>query len=290
MTELVPPSGFAAARPLAVRWAARSARGGRENNEDSYLVARLQRSFETLSTNVPASELPRRLDRDGWLLAVADGLGGLASGEVASALAISAGARFVLDQSRWNLRLEEQDLRDLVERARAVFQAIDESVAARAAERSELAGMATTLTAAYVIERALVLLHVGDSRAYLWRGGELQQLTRDQTLAQRLADEGAISQDAVAGHRLRHVLQQALGRPERELEVEVVREQVQPGDRLLLATDGLVETVSDEEIAAMLRATPSDERACLEITDRALARHAADNVTVVLASFAEPRS
>ena len=284
------PVGPAEPRPLEVRWAARTDRGGRPNNEDSHLVARLHRSFDALATNVSATDLPRRLNQDGWLLAVADGLGGMASGEVASALALSAGVRFVLDEARWNLRLDEAELRELLERARRIFHAIDERVAARAAEDASHAGMATTLTGAYVIERVLVLLHVGDSRAYLLRGGALSRLTRDQTLAQRLADEGAIPQDAVAGHHLRHILRQALGRPERRLEVDVLREELAAGDRLLLATDGLTEVLADSEIAAILRAASSEERACLELVDRALARHAPDNVTVVLASFVEPAS
>lgn len=283
-----PLSAPVPAPPFAVRWAARSDRGGRSNNEDSHVVARLRRSFETLSTNVPAGDLARRLEQDGWLLAVADGLGGLASGEVASALAISAGTRFVLDEMRWNLRLDAAELGALVERARRILRAIDERVAERAAQHDDLAGMATTLTGAYVIERMLLLLHVGDSRAYLQRDAELRRLTRDQTLAQRLADEGAIPQEAVAGHRLRHILQQALGRPERELEIEVLREDLRPGDRLLLATDGLTEVLSDEEIGEVLRGRATVEGACLELVDRALARHAPDNVTVVLAAFAEP--
>jgi protein phosphatase len=283
-----PLDEIALARPLEVRWAARSERGGRPNNEDSHLVARLHRSFDALSTNVPAADLPRRLEQEGWLLAVADGLGGLASGEVASALAMSAGTRFVLDEARWNLRLDERELRELLDRARRIFHAIDEQVAERAAENAHYAGMATTLTGAYVIGRVLVLLHVGDSRAYLLRGGELRRLTHDQTIAQRLADEGAIPQEAVAGHHFRHILRQALGRPERPLEIDVLREELAPDDRLLLATDGLTEVVADPEIAAVLRSTKSEERACLELVDRALARRAQDNVTAVLATFSEP--
>jgi protein phosphatase len=271
-----------------LRWAARSDRGGRPDNEDSYLVGRVHRAFDALATNVPGSALPRRLEQDGWLLGVADGLGGASAGEVASALALSEGVRFVLSEVRWNFRLEEADLGGLLERADRIFRAIDSEIASRARESLDLHGMGTTLTAGYVIERRLLLLHVGDSRAYLLRGGRLRRLTRDHTLAQHLADRGAIRQEEVEGHRLRNVLARAMGRDGRELEIEAVVETLAPGDRLLFATDGLTETVSDEELAAILSPPDSEERACVELVDRALARGASDNVTAVVAGVVEP--
>jgi protein phosphatase len=283
-----PPPGSESPPPLAMRWAARTDRGGRADNEDSFLVGRVHRAFDALGTNVPDSALPRRLEQDGWLLGVADGLGGASAGEVASALALSAGVRFVLSEVRWNFRLEERDLGGLLERAERIFRSIDAEIASRAHESAELHGMGTTLTAAYAIERRLLLLHVGDSRAYLLRGGRLRRLTHDHTLAQRLADRGAIPQEEVEGHRLSHVLERAMGRDGRELEIEVVVESLEPGDRLLFSTDGLTEKLSDEELAAILGAQASEDRACLELMDRALTRAASDNVTVVVATFAEP--
>jgi len=288
VTPSGPPSGSETPAVLELRWAARSVRGGRADNEDSYLVGRVHRAFDALGTNVPGSALPRRLEQDGWLLGVADGLGGAAAGEVASALALSEGVRFVLSEVRWNFRLEEADLGGMLERAERIFHSIDTEIASRARESVDLHGMGTTLTAGYAIGRRLLLLHVGDSRAYLMRAGRLRRLTRDHTLAQRLADRGAIRQAEVEGHRLRHVLARAMGRDGRELEIEAVVETLAPGDRLLLATDGLTETVADEELATILAKPASEERACVELVDRALARGANDNVTVVVATFVEP--
>ena len=278
----VPAQAF----PVELQWGARSDRGGRENNEDSYLVARIHRSFDALATNVGREALPRPLQQDGWFLVVADGLGGTAGGEVASAMAISAGVRIVLGEVRWNFRLDEKEIRALLQRAHRIFHSIDEEIADHAAVSKTLSGMGTTLTAAYVIGSTLLLLHVGDSRAYLFRGGKLRRLTRDQTLAQRLADDGTIPQEAAETHRLRHVLDRAVGRTGRELEIEARTESVREGDRLLLTTDGLIEEVSDEEIAEVLATERSEERVCLELVDRALERGASDNVTVVTASLA----
>jgi len=287
VTASGPPPGFASAPPLALRWCARSERGGRPNNEDSYLVGRVHRAFDALGTNVPESALPRRAQQDGWLLGVADGLGGAAAGEVASALALSAGVRLVLSEVRWNFRLDADEAEGLRARAERVFRSIDEEIAARARESAALFGMGTTLTAGYVIERHLLLLHVGDSRAYLLRSGVLRRLTQDHTLAQRLADRGAIRQDDVDGHHLRHVLERAMGRDGSGLEIDVRLEPLEAGDRLLFATDGLTETLADDELAAVLGAHAAEERVCLELVDRALARAAGDNVTVVVATCLE---
>jgi len=273
--------------PLGIRWGARSDRGGRDNNEDSFLVSRVHRSFDALRTNLDHATLPPRVDQDGWFLVVADGLGGAAGGEVASALAISAGVRFVLGEVRWNFRLDEKEIAALLERAHKVFRSIDSEIADHAAGSSGLAGMGTTLTAAYAIGRILVVLHVGDSRAYLLREGALRQLTRDQTLAQRLADDGAISQEEVGRHQLRHVLNQAMGRAGRHLDIDAQQHRLEVGDRLLLTTDGLIEEVGDEEIAEALAADRPDQEICDELVERAVGRGAHDNVTVVIATFTD---
>lgn len=273
--------------PLGIRWGARSDRGSRDNNEDSFLVSRVHRSFDTLRSNLDPGALPARLEQDGWFLVVADGLGGAAGGEVASALAISAGVRFVLGEVRWNFRLDETEIAALLERAHKVFRSIDSEIADQAAGSSRLTGMGTTLTAAYAIGRILVLLHVGDSRAYLLHDGALRQLTRDQTLAQRLADNGAISQEEVGRHRLRHVLDQAMGRSGRELDIEAQQHRLEVGDRLLLTTDGLIEELDDVEIAEALAAERPEQEICDELVERAVGRGAHDNVTVVIATFTD---
>jgi protein phosphatase len=129
---------------------------------------------------------------------------------------------------------------------------------------------------------------VGDSRAYLFRDGTLRLLTRDQTHAQRLADEGLISQQDVARHRLRHVLTSALGGSQQDVRAEIQRWTLADGDRLLLCSDGLTDMVDDAEIAAVLSRETRSDKACGLLVDRALANGGKDNVTVVVARYSIP--
>ena len=144
------------------------------------------------------------------------------------------------------------------------------------------------MTAAYSLGDDLFITQVGDSRAYLFRGGKLQLLTRDQTMAQLLADRGQISQQEVARHRLRNVLTSALGGSQKEVRVEIQRWKLIDGDRLLLCTDGLTDMMDDASIAEVLsRETRSDE-ACRKLVEGALANGGRDNITVVLAGYSIP--
>jgi protein phosphatase len=129
---------------------------------------------------------------------------------------------------------------------------------------------------------------VGDSPAYLLRGGELHKLTRDHTLAQEMADHGQITARDVAAHRYRHVLTQAIGVREAGGEPDIGRLRLADGDRLLLCTDGLTEMVDDATIAAALGQRTSSGEACRALIDLALERGGKDNVTVVVAGYRIP--
>ena len=211
------------------------------------------------------------------VFAVADGLGGHRAGEVASSTAIETVAR--LDGRRFDS--QEAARKALVE---AVTEA-NRAVAARAASSPEYQGMGTTLTAALVWQDQLLLAHVGDSRAYLLRGGELlRQLTTDHTVVEAFTAPGGLTREEAQAHPFRHVLTRAIGL-DREVAVdspEPVR--LEAGDRVLLCSDGLTGPVSDEEIAAILRDHPSGPEACRRLIAAANARGGPDNITVVLLS------
>jgi len=150
--------------------------------------------------------------------------------------------------------------------------------------------MATTLTVACSLGPVLLTTHVGDTRAYLFRGGKLTRLTRDQTMAQSLADAGAIRPDQIAAHPMRHVLTSALAARHSFMQVEVGRWSLEDGDRLLLCSDGLTEMVSESAIAGVLSDGTSSEAACRKLVDLALEGGGEDNVTVVLARYRIPEA
>ena len=156
-----------------------------------------------------------------------------------------------------------------------------------ASERTDLSGMGATLTAAYSAGDMLFLAHVGHSRAYLFRGGVLTQLTNDQTLRQRIADSGPGPFEAAA-NELDHVLTDVIGGHARPARIQLGQFELRGEDCVLLCTNGLSDVVDDKSAAAVLgMRAPLDER-CGALVDLALARGTRDNVTAVLARYDVP--
>ena len=236
---------------LVLRYIARSDRGlVRANNEDSvYAGARL--------------------------LALADGMGGHAAGEVASQLAIQA------------LRTLDDDEPggDLLDALAAATRQGNEAIADEVARNPELDGMGTTLTAILFAGTKLGLCQVGDSRGYLLRGGGLTQITRDDTFVQSLVDEGRITAEQAHSHPQRSLILKALtGQP---VEPTLQLREARAGDRYLLCSDGLSDVVSEETIAETL-ATVDDHATCANrLIELALRSGAPDNVTVVVADVVD---
>ena len=261
----------------------------RENNEDSYLIMRFGRSLENLMTNLDEELLEPTYTITGYGMLVADGMGGMAGGEIASRLALSKLVELVVDTSDWVLSLQRQaDVTTVLNRMTDRFLQIDSAVRREADHDYTLQGMGTTLTVAGVLGNDLIVGHVGDSRAYLLRGSELKQLTTDHTLAQALIDAGVADPDDPASRSMRHVLTAAVGSLGQEVAPQVQRFKLQRGDQLLLCTDGLTETVEDSTIADVMRGAKSAQQACQNLVDLALAGGGSDNVTVVLANFSSP--
>jgi serine/threonine protein phosphatase PrpC len=203
------------------------------------------------------------------LYAVADGMGGHRGGEVASNLALETVKRLFSAQ--------EGDLTEQVEQAnRAVFE--------RSKSDREVQGMGTTLTAALVLDDRVRLAHVGDSRAYLYRGDRLHLLTEDHTLVHRMVQEGELTEEEAETHPHRSILTRALG-VDGAIQVDEGMVKLEDGDRLLLCTDGLTGMLTDEEIASVLGGTRDPQEAVERLVRAANRAGGIDNITAVILDF-----
>ena len=214
------------------------------------------------------------------MLVVADGMGGHAAGELASATAVAIFAD--LDVQK-DLKPDDDEVLGLL--ASAIDEAHD-TLGGIAGAHPEARGMGTTITALAWLDTRVALAHIGDSRAYRLRDGVLNQLTHDHTFVQTLVDSGQITADEAAVHAKRNLLTRALdGLHDVESDLSVLP--VRSGDRFLLCTDGLHGVLADEEIAELL-ASPSDPTGVVgALVDRALAGGAPDNVTALVADVVE---
>ena len=235
----------------------------RPNNEDSYLVARADRSLEMLLTNLPPGEVPGWAAERCYGLAVADGMGGEAAGEVASQVALRAVIENVLATADWIMRDIEAHSAQIEERLAERFAAAGEAVKEEARTHPRWFGMGTTMTMAVSSGAILFVGHIGDSRAYLLRGGQLQSLTRDHSFAQALAETGVISPFEVARHRMRNVLLRFVGGQSSNADLRHLP--LLSGDQLLLCTDGLTDMVAAPAISQMMQA-PRRRSSCLRRT------------------------
>ena len=260
----------------------------RTNNEDHFRIARASRTMRTLMSNLPPGQVPDCFEDVAYSMVLADGMGGEAAGEVASMMAITIGVNLRLNAVKWNLKINEQEARDLMDRACRMIHQIDVALAERARSDPVLRRMGTTLTTAYSVGDDLFLFHVGDSRAYLDRDGRLRQLSHDHTVAQALADAGQIGAEEVATHRMRHYLTNVMGSQTGQLHVEMLQMRLLDGDRVLLCTDGLTEMVHKDEIVEILRGIEDSGQACRALVDLALQHGGKDNVTVLIARYHIP--
>src|SRR5262249_44808841 len=192
---------------------------------------------------------------------------------------------FVLESLKWFAECQG-DAQDqvLVDFQRALEDA-SSRVHAEAKVHPELSGMGTTLTLAYCLNDDLFVAHVGDSRCYLWRDRALHRLTRDHTLVDALVRNGAISAAQARRHRWRHVISNALGGGDEQVDVEVHKLRIGAGDAILLCSDGLTEMVSDEKISQILSAEGNPEKICRQLVERANEAGGRDNITVIVAQF-----
>jgi PPM family protein phosphatase len=261
----------------------------RANNEDHYLAARFGRSLETLSSNITEGFLKPSFDETGYGMLVADGIGGMAAGDVASRTALCNLVEMVVNTPDWFLQVNKrEDMETVMRRMTKRFRSIDDELRELSQTHKSLVGMGTTLTMAVSLSSNLLIVHIGDSRAYMLRNKKLHQLTRDDTLAQALIDSGIADPEDTATRAMRHVLTAALGSTGEPVDPQVQRLHLSHDDQILLCTDGLTGLVKDEVITATLLEAATAGEACQTLVDLALSAGGTDNVTVVLAHYEFP--
>jgi protein phosphatase len=266
------------AKPTRVHVAARTDRGRmREHNEDSFLVADLSRRVATPEPAVRHHDVGDR----GTVLVVADGMGGAAAGELASAMA-TRGIVEHLNQA-WSHERDTTPQR-FAFRLKEAVEAANSQIHAHARAHPELRGMGTTTTAAGVLGDRVYLTQVGDSRAYLIRQGQITQLTKDQSLMQRLVEVGDMTEEEAAKSRHKNIILQALG-PDPRIKVDLTHQELRRGDVLVLCSDGLSGPVKKDEITSVVTRAPDLDAACERLIGLANERGGPDNITVVLARF-----
>jgi serine/threonine protein phosphatase PrpC len=271
----------------------------RESNQDQFLIADLNRSMEVLQSSVGLGQNTRLFgNSQGKLLLVADGMGGHQAGERASTLAVDGIVEYILNVMPWLFRLDGQGEAKFQDNLCSALLHSQENLAREAEAIPQHKAMGTTLTMAYLIWPRLYVVHVGDSRCWLYRQGQLKQLTRDHTLQQLYEDsvEGGVVQAKIADKmseaagNSRHVLWNALSADQDKKDITVDHQsyELQLGDCVLLATDGLYRHVSDEEVAKVLRKDCAARESCDQLISSANAGGGSDNITVVVARFCQP--
>jgi protein phosphatase len=256
----------------------------RPKNEDQFLISELSKTMWITQSSLPQPEMRRGAER-GHLFLVADGMGGHLAGEQASSLTLATIEAFVLDSLKWFFHLEGTEEKAVVSEFQTALRQADETLFAEAARHPELRGMGTTLTLAYGLGSELFVVHVGDSRCYLLRGGALHRLTRDHTLISELLQRGVLSPEEAARHPYRHVITNCVGGHEHGVEIEAHKLQLRPEDAILLCSDGLTDMVSDDAIHEIMRKDEDPRSACEHLVAQANEQGGRDNITVIVARF-----
>jgi protein phosphatase len=259
----------------------------RDRNEDAFFVGKLQRTMFVERTNL-FGEPPAWFTGagEGWLLMVADGMGGQGSGDLASRTALTAVLDYLCNGMPWAVSNPRDAAASLPGVREQLVEAVSvgESNVRQAATRPDASPrMGTTLTFAYVLWPHLYLAHVGDSRCYLLRGGQLTRLTTDHTVAERLAGQGVSGIDDASPWR--HVLWNALGGDQAQAQPEIARIELAEGDQLLLCSDGLTGHIDDRSLLEHLGSASSVEESCDRLIAAANAAGGSDNITVIVARF-----
>lgn len=255
----------------------------RRVNEDQFLIASMRKVMEIEQTSLPRHTREQMHSRAmARLLLVADGVGGSAAGEEASGLALETVATYVTTTMKCFYQLDKQLESDLMSELRSSVQKSHAMVQSAAESTPERQGMATTLTVVHVLWPTAYIVHVGDSRCYLFRDSGLTQLTRDQTLAQDLVEKGVLEADRADDSEWSDLLSGAVGA---QIAPDTSKVELQRHDTLLLCTDGLTKHLKPGDITHVLRAAESAEGACRNLVTSALDRGGTDNVTVVVGRF-----
>jgi serine/threonine protein phosphatase PrpC len=253
----------------------------RRENQDHFLIGALNKSMVIHQTSLPA--LDRLVDgpqRLAFLAMVADGVGGGARGEEASRMALEAVTQYVTGTMRCYYAVSSTDDTEFTKALQEGALQCHADLRRRGDEDPDSVGMATTLTLFLGVWPKAYLLQVGDSRCYIYRNGELRQLTRDQTMAQELVDLGVLTGPEAAPTRLAHTLSSSLGG--RQSAPVVTRLDMTWGTVLLLCSDGLTTHVPDDRIRERLRTMTTAKQVCEDLLRDALEEGGSDNITIIV--------
>jgi protein phosphatase len=280
--DLFPPLSASATVELAARSRAPAMRPA---NDDHYAVVRLGRSQEILLTSLPRDGI-RRFDEHAYGMVVADGMG--SAGELASRLAITALMELAVRYGQWRLRVDDAIAHEISALVHGFYRQIDSALVYANRSRRD-APLQTTMTASVSAGRELFFAHVGHSRSYLFREGDLMQLTRDHTRAilrdnarQHLVD---LTGTALDRH---HILTDALGAGTSDPVVDIERITLADGDLVMLCTNGLTDAIRDDEIAEVLGSKDTVDGQCETLVTRAINSGTHDDVTVLLTRYHMP--
>src|SRR5262245_52643803 len=242
--------------PIAIRAGACTRKGSaRRNNEDGNFI-----------------------DTDGHIFLVADGVGGSSAGEKASRMAVDLLPRLLANIAE-DIEMSDEEV---FEALRAAFAETNAEIVAEGHDNTRLHKMGTTAVLGLVHVNRLFVASVGDSRAYLIRRNRLQQLTRDHTMAQALVDAGTISAEEASQHKWRNILSKSLGNQDSECLPDVRALDLQDGDRIVLATDGLTDVIDDQSISSIVRETANAQLAADTLIEEAEQNDGPDDATCVV--------
>jgi serine/threonine protein phosphatase PrpC len=254
----------------------------REDNQDHFLIATVHPQVVVHGSSLPGvDELPLKGTRLGTLLVVADGVGGAAAGSDAARLATEAITNYVGSTLRCYHSVGTHSDSEFLDSLREAAFGAHDAVRAEAALRADHQRMASTLTVGFAVYPWFYVVQVGDSRAYYYWDGKLEQITRDQTVGQELVDRGVLPRERLDQSPLKNVLSSAIGADEAMPVVTRISIRNR-GCVVLLCSDGLTRHVSDDEIADHLKNIQSAEQAARDLLKLALDRGGTDNITIVL--------
>jgi protein phosphatase len=262
----------------------------RPTNQDHYLIADLNKSMRVHDTSLTLDNETRIYGgSQGKLLIVADGMGGEAEGERACTIAVDEVTTYVLNSLAWCFRLEEGTEHDFEDELKQALESCQKRIQTVVGKHPEMNSMGTTMTMVYIVWPRAFVVHVGDSRCYLLRNRQLDQITVDHTMSEIMAETGQLSREEARHSPRGHVLWNVLGGRSNELSVDVYKLALECDDILLLCTDGLYDMVPHEHLQELLNSNTSAEATCRKLVDLGNENGGRDNVTAIVAHFLSPQ-
>jgi serine/threonine protein phosphatase PrpC len=256
----------------------------RQTNQDHFLLGSLHKRLTVTQSSLPLEDLSIGEERVAFLMMVADGVGGGQKGEEASRVALEDVTRYISESAKCYYHADAGET-DFVEALQEAAERCHHHLIERSSADPDAKGMATTLTLFIGVWPWAYLLQVGDSRYYVYRNGVLKQITRDQTMAEELADKGVMARHTALASRWAHVLSSSIGGPQSA--PVVTRLPSDWGNIHVLCSDGLTKHVSNERIAERLASMTSAKTVCEQLLQDALDGGGTDNITIIVGCTVE---